>query len=247
MNYELKIVWMLMLIFLMTGCNREDAWDIVKTRGAHVVEQRNLPAFRGIAVRNGINIEITQGDANSATIEGWKNLMPKIRISVDDDVLIIDDTNHFNFVRSRDNITTVYLTVADELNYIHFSGNGYLISKDTISTSGLTVLCEKSSGSFDLKVKTQDVSLGVGGNVASITISGWSGYAGITNWGLAPVDFSGLKVSSADIHHHGPGNVYINASETLSVVLYGVGDVYYLGNPDVTLVRKSSGNLYGMD
>jgi len=249
-DFRLTIAGALMLIFSITGCNREDAWDVVKTRGAHVVEQRDLPAFRGIAVRNGINMVIAQGDAYSATIEGWKNLTPKILLSVDeDDILIVDDTNNFNFVRSRDNMTTVYLTVAGELNYMRFSGNGYIMSNDTISASGLTILCERSSGDVDLKVKSQSVYLGVGGGttVASITIGGICQDAGITNWGLAPIDFSGLRALSADIHHHGPGNVYINASETLSATLYSTGDAYYLGSPVITLVRRNRGNLYGMN
>ena len=231
---------------LITGCDRENAWDFVKTRGEPVVEYKTLPAFHSITVSNGINVALSQGNDHAATIEGWKNLMPKIRLSVDKDgVLVIEDANQFNFVRTRDNMTTVHLTVAGELNHIHFSGNGYFVSKDTIFTSGLTVLCEEASGSVDLKVKAQGVYIGTNHqNVASITIGGSCHNIGITNWGNAPVDLSGLLASFADIHHHGPGNVYINASESVSTVIYGMGDVYYWGNPLITLTRKGKGNMY---
>ena len=235
-----------MMISLVSGCDKEDAWDIVKTRGEHVVEHRNLPAFHAVTVRNGINVSLNQGNGYAATIEGWKNLMPKIRLSVDKEgALVIEDANHFNFVRSRDNMTTVYLTVVGELNYIYFSGNGYFVANDTLSASGLTVLCEEASGSVDLKVKTEGFYLGTNHqNVASITVGGWSSSTGITNWGNAPVDLSELQTSFADVHHHGPGNVYINASESVSVIIYGMGNVYYMGNPTITLTRKGKGNLY---
>jgi len=242
------IILPLILIVLFTGCNRDDAWDIVKMRGEPLVEQRVLPAFHAIAVRNGINISLSQGIDYAATIEGWKNLMPKIRLSVDNEgILVIEDANQFNFVRNRDNMTTVHLTLAGELNYIHFSGNGYFVSKDTISTSGLTVLCEEASGSMELKVKAQGVFLGINHqNVASVIIGGCCYSVGVTNWGNAPVDLSGLKASFADVHHHGTGNVYVNVSESVSVVIYGMGDVYYLGNPSITITRKGKGNIYRM-
>ena len=240
------ILPLLMLILLFTGCDREDAWDIVKTRGEHIIEQKTLPAFHAVTVSNGINVALSQGNDYAATIEGWKNLTPKIRLSVGEEgVLVIEDANQFNFVRNRDNMTTVYLSVAGELNSIYFSGNGYFVSGDTICTSGLTVLCEEASGSVDLKVKAQGIYLGTNHqNVASITIGGWCNSVGITNWGNAPVDLSGLKASFADIHHHGSGNVYVNVSESVDAVIYGMGDVYYSGNPSIKLTRKGKGNMY---
>ena len=243
------IILPLILIFLLTGCDREDALDIIKTRGEAVVVTKPLPAFNGVAVSNGFNIALSRGDDYAATIEGWKNLMPKIRVSVDKDgVLVIEDANQFNFVRNRDNMTTIHLTIAGELNHIHFSGNGYFVSNDTVSTSGLTVLCLDASGSIDLNVKADGLFLGTNHqNIASVTIGGWCYSVGMTNWGNAPVDLSGLKSLIADVHHHGPGNVYVNASESVSVVIYGMGDVYYWGNPSITLTRKGKGNIFRMN
>ena len=242
---QLKIT-AIILFFLFTGCDKEDAWDIVKTRGDRVMEHITLLPFHAVTVSNGFNITLSRGDDYAATIEGWKNLMPKIRLSVDrDGVLQVEDDNRFNFVRNRDNMTTVHLTIAGEIDGIHFSGNGYFVSNDTICTSGLTILCEEASGSVDLKVKAQGVYIGTNHqNVASITIGGWCNSVGITNWGNAPINLSALKASSADAHHHGPGNVYMNASDFVSVMIYGMGDVYYFGDPLITLTRKGKGNLY---
>ena len=240
------IILITLLLMLLTCCDREDAHDMFKTRGAAVVEHIALPVFNGIDILNGINVVLTQGDIYAATIEGWKNLMPKIHLSVDEDgVLMIEDRNTFNFVRSRDNMTTVYLTFGGELNTINFSGNGYIVSNDTISTGGLTVLSLNASGNVDLKLKTEGLGIGTNqSNIASIIISGVSYSVSVTNWGYSPIDLSGLKAYNADVHHHGTGNVYINASESLSVVLYGVGNVYYTGNPAIMLTRKGKGNMF---
>ena len=235
-------------LLILSACDREDAWDIVKKRGDVAVEYVTFPAFNAITADNGINVVLAHGDSYSATAEGWKNLMPKIHFSVDEDgKLAIEDKNSFNFVRTRDNRTTVYLTFAGELNYIELNGDGSIISNDTIFTSGLTVLCIDASGSVDLTVKTQGLYIGTNhNNVASVTAGGVANSVGITNWGYNPVNLSGLASLYADIHQHGTGNTYINASESLSVVLYGAGNVYYTGNPAITLTRMGKGNLFGM-
>jgi len=75
--------------------------------------------------------------SNAATIEGWKNLMPKIRLSVvKNGELLIEDVNKCNFVRSRDKMSTVHLTFAGELDSVHFAGNGDIVTKDTGIQSG---------------------------------------------------------------------------------------------------------------
>jgi len=159
-------------------------------------------------------------------------------------MLFIDDTNSFNFVRERDNRTTIYLSFPDEIHTIFFKGDGYIISNDTIKVSSITVYCVGASGSIDLKLKAHNIYAGANQtSVATYTISGLSHSLGMGNWGYGPIDLSKLATSSADIHHRGTGNVYVNTSESLSVVLYGAGNLYYLGNPSITLTRLGKGNL----
>ena len=244
------IIILLTIISIIAGCDKEDARDIVKTRGKRVVEERAVSAFHTITVKNGVNVVLSKGDKYAATIEGWKNLMPKIRLTVENDgELIIEDVNKFNFMRSRDNMSTVYLTIADELNNINFSGNGDLTTKDTIVTSGLSII-STGSGNIDMKVKAGGVYIGTNHeNVALITLRGESYSVGITNWGYSPIDLSELKTSYANIAQRGYGNVYINA-ESIDVIFYsGIGNVYYIGNPTITPVweEKGKGNLYKIE
>ena len=240
------------LFMIYCSCNKEDAWDIVKTRGEHVVEERAINAFRAITVKNGINVVLSQGNNDAATIDGWKNLMPKIKLSMKKNgVLLIEDVNKSNFVRSRDNMTTVYLTVSGEIDSVHFSGNGYFLTNDTLFTSRLTVI-SFGSGSVDITVKTPDIYVATNhGNTASITIRGQGNSAGITNWGYAPVDLSGFETLYASVAQNGLGNIFVNASQSIDAVFYrGSGNVYYAANPSsVTFIHKgkAKGNLYRME
>jgi hypothetical protein len=191
-------------------------------------------------------VVLQHGDSYHATVEGWKNLIPKIRISVDDDgTLVIEDTNKFNFVRAKDTMTTVYLTYAGEINTLNCFGDGDIVSNDTICTNGLYIHCEFASGSVDLKLKTPSLSMFTNHmTVAPITINGFSDYVAINIWGFNPVYFSGLKTLHADVHHRGTGNIFVNVSESLSVFLYSTGNIYYKGNPELTVTRSGKGNVF---
>ena len=263
MNYELREKWfstsgggrgrtLLIVLCLIVGCNKEDAWDFVKTRGERVIEERAVSSFHTITVKNGINVVLAHGDSYTATVEGWKNLMPKIRLTVENDgELVVEDVNKYNYMRNRGNMTTVRITIADELNTIYFSGDGDFVSNDTIVTSGLNII-STGSGSVDIKVKTGGIHVGANHkNVASITVRGLGYSVGITNWGYSPVDLSDFKASHAAVAQRGPGNSYINAAESIDVTFFsGTGDVYYAGNPSsITFTRenKGKGNLYRID
>ena len=244
------IIIQMILILFVAGCDKEDAWDIFKTRGKHVVETRTVSAFNAITVKNDINVTLTQGANYAATVEGWKNLMPKIRLTVENGELTLEDVNKFNFMRSRDNMSTVHLTIANELNDILFLGNGDIITTDTLVTSGLSII-SFGSGNIDMTVKAQGIYIGTNHeNVALIKIRGVSNDVGITNWGLSPIDLLELKTSYANIDQRGIGSSYINASESINVNFYsGAGNVYYIGNPSVTFTRedKAKGNVYKIE
>ena len=236
----------LFFLFLLTGCDREDAPDIFKTRGAPVVEHVTLDVFNAINVSsNGINVVLTQGDSYTAKIVGWKNMMPKIRIDKDG-ILVIEETDGLNIFRARNNMTTVHISFADELNSIFFSSNGDIISADIINTPRLSVHCLTASGSVDLKVKANEIHISTNsGNTASVTISGIANSVFVSNLGYSPIYLFDLFALSAEIHQHGVSNTFVNVSESLTAVLYGSGNVYYKGNPTTITppVRKGRGNL----
>ena len=238
----------LLLFITITACDKETAWDAVKTRGDAEIVHVSLPTFHAVTVENRINLVLVQGDSYSARIEGWKNLNPKIKMTVDQDgMLFIDDTNGYNFVRSRDNRTTVFLSFPDEIHTLYFKGDGYIISNDTINLSHITVYSIGASGSIDLKLKANSIYAGANQtSVTTYTIRGTTQSLGMGNWGFGPLDLSNLETSTADIHHRGTGNVYLNVSESLSATIYGAGNAYYKGDPTINLTRIGKGNLFQM-
>ncbi len=233
-------------ILFVTGCDSEDAWDMLKARGSHKTETRELAAFTGITVHNGINVVLEKSDKFEAVLDGWSNLIPKVSLSIDGNgMLTLKDSNKFDFVRNPSNKTTVRLYYNGEISSVSLQGDGLISHVDTLHTSALTILCEGASGSINLAVSTTNVGIGTNAyNVGDITLSGTATYLGINNWGNAPIQAQELQVQSCDVTHHGPCDLYLNVANTLSATLYTIGSIYYKGNPGITVNRKGKGNVY---
>jgi hypothetical protein len=245
-----RIIYILIsgLVLLVSGCNREDAWDMVKTRGDRATLQKDLSDFRAITAGNGINIVLRHGNRNVADLDGWENLMGKIRLSIDaNGMLTIEDTNQFNFVRNDDNKTTVYLSFSGDVTNITFSGSGTITSDDTLHVSSLSISCIDASGDIDLTVNTSTVSVFTAlKNAASVTLRGSCTGAGVDCGGYGPVDLSRLNTHTVGISAWGTANVYVNASESLHASVFALGDIYYKGNPSITFTSTGKGKLYKM-
>lgn len=242
-----RIVTYTLVYLLLAACNAEDAWDMVKTRGSRKEEVRELPAFTRIDVYNGINVVLQKGKANMARLDGWANLLPKVRLTVNEEgVLTMEDKNGFNFLRDLSNMTTVYLMYSDDIGYIFFQGNGKITSgSEPLRLPSLYIVSEDASGSIDLALNTTFVGIGTNHrNIADISIRGQiDGTLGITNWGNAPMHFDCNPIPYVEIVHKGTGDIYVNVGEKLNAALYSLGDIYYRGTPAVIVERKGKGSL----
>lgn len=241
-----KILIYTAILLIAVSCDSDDGWDILKTRGDRKVETRTVDAFTRITVQNGINVVLEKSDKFEAVLDGWSNLLPKVKLTVNGNgMLTLEDENKFDFVRNPQNKTTVHLYYNGEINGITSHSDGVISHIDTLYTSGLTILSEDASGSIELTLKTTGVYIGTNNrNVADINLRGYTSSLGITNWGNAPIDAQNLEAEDCGIAHRGPGDFYVNVVKTLDVTMYSVGNIYYKGSPSITLDRKGKGNLY---
>ena len=241
------ITYMILACFFV-GCNKEDAWDIVKTRGAAKTEVREVPHFSGLLVANGINVVLRHGESNSATLVGWTNLLPKVKFTVDTaGVLSIRDENKFNMMRDVSNKTTVYLTYQDKIKFIDFDGDGLLTSDGTLESDDLFILIEGASGSIKLTMAATSLFLAANSrSTADVTLDGNCRSFAITSWTVAPIDARNMLVQHAHINQWGVADIFVFVEQQMNVSIEGIGDLYYKGNPEITVDRKGKGNIFQM-
>lgn len=233
-------------ILLFASCDSEDAWDMLKTRGDRKVEVRELTAYTGITVHNGINVVLEKSDKHEAILDGWSNLMPKVKLSIDSDgMLTIKDENKFDIVRNPANKTTIHLYYNGDINCIASRSDGLITNIDTLYAGDLIILSEDASGSIELVVKASSVGFGSSSyNVGDVKLKGASSSLEITCRGTAPVDARELEVRTCNISHRGTGDLYVNVANTLVAGIHSIGDIYYKGSPTITSSGKGKGKLY---
>jgi hypothetical protein len=181
---------------------------------------------------------ITQGEAESLTIETDDNLMKYITSEVRDGTLELGFTENVRF----DPIPSIVFRVsAKNLSAIDSVGTGTIEMKALnadqleISTSG--------TGSIIIDELTATDLVAAAEGTGEIKLAGNVETQEITQVGTGNYDASNLKSQTAAVSITGTGNVMIWVLDSLDVGINGVGEVSYFGSPNVTQSITGNGSL----
>ena len=154
----------------------------------------------------------------------------------------MEDKNSYNYMRSYNNRTTVYVTYASQPEFFRVEADASMRTLDTLRND-FSFLAESGGGSAFFLVNNLFIDVGVNA-VFDVYMSGKTNVLQITNWGWAPLHFENLEGNEVVVTHHGLSNVFVNARDVLNVKLFCSGNVYYRGNPSITEERYAKGKLY---
>ena len=237
-----KYYW-IMFVLLTSGisCNKEGAWDCVKTTGDNIQEVRIVGDFTEIELNQGVNLILTQSSSKSLMIEGGKNLLGKVTTTVESGVLVMKNDNGCNWTRSLKKDINVYVNVF-ELSRITHSGHGTLSSTNTIVANTLDI---SIYGNGDLQL---DINIGylytLVQNSGDLILNGTAGGHELYNSGNNWIRCAGLSTSYTSVNCNSTGDCYIAASDSLLVEINSIGSVFYSGNPQkVTSIIQGEGAL----
>lgn len=230
-------------ILIIWSCNKESRWDCIKRTGTISNDLRILPPFAKIYLNDNVNIFIKQGIQQEVKIEAGKNLISLIKTEVVNNELFIKNNNRCNWARSYKNgDINVYITMP-VLRCITHYGSGNIKSLDTIVCDTLEMLT-RESGDIDLTINANIVFSRLHGT-SDITLRGKSHLQGIFHMGEGFLHFEDLETQDTWSHSKASGNQYLNAKNNLSVRLDWVGNIYYVGNPTITIsdIGKGTGKV----
>ena len=120
-------------LILGASCNKENAWDCVKTTGPIEEEERVIDDFSKIELNQGINLILTQSTTKRLVVQAGKNLHGKITTIVDQGTLVIKNNNRCNWTRSYKKDINIYLNVS-QLGTITHNGYGKITRKKKSKT-----------------------------------------------------------------------------------------------------------------
>ncbi len=234
----------LLLIVLTTcgiSCNKENAWDCVKTTGSVEQEVRIVGDFTQIQLNQGINLILTQSATKSLVVEAGKNLLGKITTIVDNGTLVIKNNNRCNWTRSYKKDINLYLNVS-VLGSITHNGYGKITSTNTLTSSNWRIDVI-GNGDVELDINAPVFYSGIYGS-GTLSLTGTVVDYGLWVSGNAWVWCQSLNADNVFITSGSTGDAYVTAKYRFKGVISNIGDIYYSGNPsDVTLETTGSGSF----
>tara|TARA_B100000809_G_scaffold219757_1_gene227118 strand:- start:542 stop:1282 length:741 start_codon:yes stop_codon:yes gene_type:complete len=233
--------WFLSCVILTLFCSCGKDSSCLKGTGKIIKEQRVISAdITHIDTQDNIDIIFTQSNNPNLTVEGGGNLLPFINTDILGNRLTISSDNKCSMFRDNSIPITVYLSLPN-INRIDYRGKGDVISTNTLNASSLDVESRGGTGSFNLSVNVDNLSIRQHSGPADFTFTGSVNNSYIYTLGNGWFYLNYLITNNAHVNNSGTGDVAILAVNSLLVELTSIGNINYLGNPVVTISNHSGG------
>jgi len=234
----------LVCVVFVFSCNTENAPDCFQNAGDLVRVEVQLPPFTTITVFERVALVLREGPEQRVEIETGEFLLNEVTAEVEGNRLVVRNENNCNLFRDFE-LTTIYVT-SPNITEIR-SSTGLPISSDgVLNYPSLRLLSESftsdetdtTSGSFDLQVNTQNVTIATNG-IAFFTLSGATENLGITvAAGDSRIELERLVAQQVNLNHRGSNDILINPQESLRGVIRGNGNVISFNRPSEIEVEE---------
>lgn len=229
------LAYSLFLISLTTNAQS----DKVKGNGKITTETRKTADYDLIKISGSFDVDLVSGKEGTISIKGDENLMPLIKVEVEDNTLKIYTQKNSN-IRPSQKIQVV--VPFDKISELSLSGSGNIQTKNNIKSDKFSAKLS-GSGNFNLGVESNDFDLNLSGS-GNVHLKGTANNFSTKLSGSGDITATDLKSKNVDVNVSGSGNSRVNCNENLTARVSGSGNIKYSGNPEKRDVKVSgSGNI----
>ncbi len=236
-----KLLFLLIIVFL--SCDSENAADCFQRTGSIVQQEFNVPEFTRILVNPNIEMILKQGEATSVVVETGDNLLNEVTAVVEDNQLILQDTNDCGFFRAL-HPTKIFVTAPDiteirsatqfdiKSDGVLLYPNLQLLSEDFGEVTGTT------TGTFVLEVNSSNISI-VANNIASFFVSGEVENLNVGFFsGTGRFEGADLMANAVQVYHRGTNTIIVNPRQSIKGQIRSTGDVIAVHKPQIIEVEQ---------
>lgn len=245
-NWIWNILVLLMIFGSFNSCRKADPTDCFKNTGADITQVREVSYFDKIILNDNVNLVLTQGDDYSISVRGGKNVLKKVRTDIDDKVLKIENRNTCNWMRNFNREITVYANIK-QLNEIEYRGSGDIRCENTITGDSLVLNVWEGAGKVELDVDVERNHIYYHIGTADIFYKGDAHLSYITGSSFGPIYAQNLKTVFTYITSNGSNNLYVQTALKIEATIASLGNIYYWGDAEPSLIKTGSGSLIKMD
>ncbi|MEI6122946.1 MAG: head GIN domain-containing protein [Bacteroidota bacterium] len=232
-----KAALLILVLFTIASCKKENACDCFKSTGKIVTEQRQVSNFSSIFVSDNVNLYLTQDALFSVKVEAGEHLISLITTELKNDTLFLENHNKCNWTRSYKPKVNVYISLP-QLVFIQNSGCGIITTSNTFTGDSLRFYSINASGDLTLNLDVKKCYITIHTGCLNITTTGIADYLDVYYNGDGMIHCENLLTQQAMVNSKSTGNIYVNVTDKLYYNISYDGDIYYTGNPT---------NVFGYD
>ncbi|MDB5240617.1 MAG: hypothetical protein JWP57_1242 [Spirosoma sp.] len=203
-------------------------------------KDRAISSFNALSVNSGIEVYLTQGNAEKLTIETKGIDDADVKSEVRNGVLkLYIDRKGMNWSLGRNTYVKAYLTFR-QLTNLQAGGGSNVFGQGSFSFNDLNI--EASGGSnVTVTLKANKLNASASGG-ADLKIEGSARTLNAEGSGGSDLDARKLTVDICNANSSGGSDVYVNATRELSMRASGGSDIYYYGSANVVAKSESGGS-----
>lgn len=240
----LKGYGLLIFLFFLQSCEREDLPGCFDNSGKMVTRELEVEPFNEVIVYNGIKLSIEQGAEHKVVIKSGENLIGGVSATVENGRLSLRTEATCNFFREY-LVATVHVTVPD-LIWLQNAGSNTIESVGVLDFPNIWLRSfnqEKevgvyTNGDFDLELSSRRVRITSDG-YSHFFLSGNAEYFYIyIASDNSRVEAAELIAETVEIQHRGTNKLIVNPQQVLKGEIRGTGDVVSVNRPPTVNVQS---------
>ncbi len=228
MNYTIRYNACLILLLLMwPGCKKPGC---LESPGTNMRQERAATAFNRIDIADNIDLVLTQDTKEKIEVEGGSNVIANIETSITNQTLTVRNNASCKWLKDPAEKITVYLSVAD-LVRLDYNGSGSIITTNTIQADGITLFTDEGAGDIAIDLSAKRTYVYIYNDNSDITLRGNSDSCYVYSQEKGTIDFRDFKVRHQMVGYGSIRDGYVHATESLHVIMYFKGTLFYKGSP----------------
>ncbi|RLD34617.1 MAG: hypothetical protein DRI72_02400 [Bacteroidetes bacterium] len=224
MKTKLSVALFLSLLVFAT-CKKDK--ECVKGNGDFVQETRFPEAFNSVKIYNDANLYFAPGTESRIDLFAESNINPLIKTDVSQGVLTISVNDDECYTAT---VAPEITLSSPDCNEFYMNGSGKLEAHGI--NSDYFKIAVTGSGPVNSSLGVNELDL-ISEGSGNINLAGYARECNITLLASGNVYARNLESATCVVVSEGSGNITVNVTVSLSVIIKGSGNVYYSGNPPV--------------
>lgn len=237
-TYRIRILIILLVVLSLTSC--EKVCDCAKGTGAITSEFRSTTNIQQIELYNNIDLVIHIDTLSKIKITSGENLIREITTENNNGVLKIKNKNNCNWVRKFNPTITVEVWTTNLTYLLVRDATGDIYFEDSLNCNEFYFDSFSSTGKFNFKLKGSEAHLNINNGPADIKAIGKVTNFYLYGAGYGKLDCVNLHSDYVFVTNKGTNDFLVNVQQLIEANIYGVGNIYYQGNP-TSILKKELG------